>query len=289
MLFRNGKFRVTAGLRLEHDSLSGFSLQPNARGLWKINPRNSVWLAYSQANRSPSPSDTDMQVNLAAFPGPAGTQVLRLVGNPDADSEKLHAFELGYRVQAAKRISLDFATFYNHYWSILGQTPGQPFFEAGAPPRLVLPLVSQNNISGNTFGGELAAEWAPSSAVQFRASYSLMEMDLSERMPSGTDAISSLEGQTPRHQLYTASSIKLPRNLTLNSSLRFVDRRTAAPMVPGYTQVDSNMSWRRGNTLELMAGARNLLNKEHIEFITREGGVPTAVGRSVYGKVTCHF
>jgi iron complex outermembrane receptor protein len=289
MLFRNGKFRVTTGLRLEHDSLSGVSLQPNARGLWKINTRNSVWLAYSQANRSPSPSDTEMQVNLAAFPGPGGTQVLRLVGNPDVESEKLHAFELGYRVQPTRTLSFDVATFYNHYWNLIGQAPGQPFFEAGAPARLVLPLVLQNNISGNTFGGELATEWAPFSTVQFRASYSLLEMDLSEKLPSGTNAVSQLEGKTPRHQLYTGSSLKLPRRFTLNNSLRFVDRRTAEPEIPGYTEVDSNLSWRKADALEFTAGVKNLLNKEHIEFITQEGGVPIALGRRVYGKVTWHF
>lgn len=289
ILFRNGNVRLTAGLRLEHDSFSGFALQPNLRGLWKVNPRNSIWLAYSQSSSSPSPSDTEMQVNIAAFPGPTGTQVLRQVGTPGVDSEKLHAFELGYRVQPVKKVSLDFATFYNYYWNLLGQTLGQPFFESGPPPRLVLPLVLKNNISGATFGGELTAEWAPFSAVQLRAAYSFMEMDLTERLPSGTNAASLLEGQTPRHQLYAASSLKLPQHFSLNSSLRFVDRRMAAPQVPGYTQVDSNLSWRKGDTLEFRAGAKNLLNKEHIEFKTGQSEAPDAMGRSVYGKVTCHF
>ena len=289
ILFRNGNVRLTAGLRLEHDSLSGVALQPNIRGLWKVNARNSLWLAYSLGTSSPSPSDTAMQVNLAAFSGPTGTQVLRQVGNPAAVAEKLHAFELGYRVQPAKTVSLDFAMFYNHYWNLLGSTPGQPFFESGPPPRLVLPLVLKNNISGNTLGGELAAEWAPFSAVQLRAAYSFMEMSLRETTPSGTNAVSMQEGETPRHQLYAASSLKLPRNFALNSSLRFVDRRTAKPEVPGYTQVDSNLSWKKGDALEFRAGAKNLLNKEHIEFITQQAEVPTFMGRSVFVKVTCHF
>ncbi|HKV93387.1 MAG TPA: TonB-dependent receptor [Candidatus Angelobacter sp.] len=288
MLFRNGQFHFTAGLRLEHNSLSGVVLQPNLRGLWKVNARNSVWLAYSLGNRSPSISDEDMQVNVAAFPSPAGTKVLRLVG-ASVDSEKVHAFELGYRAEPAKTVALDFATFLNHYWNLLGQVPGQPFFESGPPARLVIPLLRQNNISGDTFGGEMAATWTPVSSLKVRAAYSLTEMDLFEHVPSGNGDVSMIEGMTPRHQLYMASSLKMPRHFTFNNSLRFVDRRTAQPMVPGYTQVDSNLSWKQGAALEFTAGAKNLLNKQHIEFITQEGGVSTALGRSVYGKVTWHF
>ncbi|MBZ5523179.1 MAG: TonB-dependent receptor [Acidobacteriia bacterium] len=287
MVFANGGVHVTAGLRVEHNSLSGISFQPNGRILWKVNSVHSLWAAYSLAVRSNSPTDTSVNVNIAAFTGPAGTRVLRLTPNPRIEQEKLNAFELGYRVQPAKSVSLDVATFCNQYSDLLGSEPGQPFFEAG-PPRLVIPLVSQNDISGRSFGGELTTHWVPTHAVHLTAAYSFIELDLTQSSAAGNRRARSLEGPTPRHKLSVSSSVDLVRNLTFNTAFFFVDRKTT-PTVPGYAQMDSNLTWRPLESTQFSIGAKNLFNKEHVEFISSTGGLSTLLGRSVYCKATWRF
>ena len=287
MLFVNGVIHVTTGLRLDHNSLSGFALDPTARILWKLNPKHSLWAAYSLANRTPSGSDAFAQLNFAVFPGPAGVEVVRKIGNPRIGPERMHAFELGYRTQFSKKASLDVATFYNHYFDLIGVEPGQPFQEAGPPARLVLPLNEQNNTAGGVFGAELAAKWSPANTLHFGATYSLIEMALAQSVPFPGDPAQMANGTTPRHQLNLRTSVDLQRTLTLSTALAFVDRRTAQA-VPGYTEVNTALLWRPLESGEFKIGVDDLLNKEHVEF-NAPGQLPTQQGRNLYGKATWRF
>src|SRR6266700_696131 len=287
MLFANGAIRITTGLRVEHNSLSGMGFQPNSRVLWKINPVHSIWVAYGLANRSAGPSDTTVLADQAVFPSPVGIQVLRYVGNPKIKSEKLHAFEMGYRVQPSKKVSLDLSAFYNKYYDIVGPQMGPPFFEFGPPFRIVLPLVAQNGVAGSAFGGEFSAKWVPVPWLHLGAAYSLLELDL-KQSAAFPDTAGTLEGQAPRHQLHLDSSVNLTHTMSLNTALSFVDR-TSYLSIPGYTQVDSKLAWRPRESSEFSIGAKNLFNKEHVEFYSVSGGLSTTLGRSVYGKATWHF
>jgi iron complex outermembrane receptor protein len=288
MLFANGAVHLTTGLRAEYNTLNGIGFQPNARLLWKINHVHSVWLSYSLANRSESPFDTSARINLAAFPGRTGLQVLRFVGNPDILPERVNAFEMGYRIQPRKTLSFDLATFYNRYSRVLGTALGPPFFELGPPPRLVLPLVSQNNISGPSFGGEFTAHWAPVSRVRFTTAYSFIELDLVQTPSALGDNASQINGSTPRHKLALDNSVNLARTVSLSTALSFADRRTAL-RIPGYTLVDSTLVWCPKPAVELRIGAKNLFNKEHPEFIAEGGTRAIIMGRSFYAKTTWRF
>lgn len=285
VLFLNGDLRFTGGIRVEYNQFSGVDFQPTTRLLWKVRSNQSVWAAYSHANRSPSLTDFATRFNVAIFPGPLGVQVLRYIANPKIGPETVNAFELGYHAQPAKKVAIDVATFYNRYSDLLSNEAGQPFFETGPPPRLVVPLVPQNNSGGGSYGGELALKWNPRQDLNFGAAYSLIELGLTQPSPAGGTMPSPWNGQTPRHQLDLRSSVGLSRGLTFNSDLFFVDRRTSLN-VSGYAEVDSALAWRPAHGFELTCGAHDLFNKEHVEFYSAEGGLSTTLGRSVFGRIT---
>jgi iron complex outermembrane receptor protein len=287
IVFANGAVRLTAGLRLEHNSLSGFDLQPNARALWKFSRTQSVWTAYSLAGRSPAPSDTAINTDLTAFPGPGGVQVLRLTGNPNLGAEKLNAFEAGYRIQPNKTLSLDATSFFNRYYSLIGNAPGQPFFEAGPPPRLVIPLVVQNNISGNSFGAELTGHWAPTAMLRFTTAYSYNGFAMFQKTEAGTSEV-QLWGEAPRHKFNVGSSVGLTHGWTFDSKATFMDRRTAQNL-PGYTLIDGALLWRPSESGEFRIGVNNIFDKEHVEFLSRQGTDSTTLGRSIYGRMVWHL
>lgn len=287
VLLANGTVHLTGGLRVQHNSFSGVDLQPNARVLWKITPAQALWFAYSRANRSPSPADTAINSEIAIFPGPGGLRELRLTGNPNINSESVNAFETGYRIQVSKKISVDTTAFYNGYSGLVGQAPGQPFFDAGPPPRLVLPLVSQNNQSGKTYGAELAAHWTPNQRLRFDTAYSYISFDLARQRATGSSPV-RIWSEPPRHKLTLGPSIGMGHGFTLNSKLNFIDRRVAQNL-PGFTQVDSSLVWRPSDSGEFRIGADNIFNKEHVEFLSQQGANSTTLGRSIYGRVIWHF
>jgi iron complex outermembrane receptor protein len=288
MLFANGNLRVTLGLRVEHHNITGFAAHPNARALWKLSPVNTVWLAYSHANLSPGPDDTALNLNLAAFPGATGTQVLRVVGNPNIHAERLNAFELGYRIQPGPKISIDLATFYNHYTDLIAPELAQPFFEAGPPARLVLPLVQDNDVRGISFGGEFATKWTPTNALSFTAVYSFIALDMTQAAETFGNPANDLNGATPRHQMSLTSSAALAHSLRLNTTLGFVDRRTSQNIL-GYTHLDAGLVWRPLTAGEFRIGSENMFNKEHIAFIDPQAGLSTQLGRTFYTKAIWRF
>ena len=84
------RLHLTLGTKLEHNDYTGFEVQPSARLAWKLSQQQTLWGAISRAIRAPSRIDRDLVVPPVTF------------GSPDFESEKLRAYELGYRVQPTR-------------------------------------------------------------------------------------------------------------------------------------------------------------------------------------------
>jgi iron complex outermembrane receptor protein len=98
------RLHVTLGSKFEHNDFTGFEIQPGARLLWTPSDRHTVWAAIARAVRTPSRAEDDIRINQQVlppgtlFPG-APTAVASFFGDRSIGSEKLLAYELGYRMQ----------------------------------------------------------------------------------------------------------------------------------------------------------------------------------------------
>jgi iron complex outermembrane receptor protein len=256
---------VTVGSKFEHNDYTGFEYQPSARLAWKPSTSHTIWGAASRAVRTPSRIDRDLFA-------PA-TPPYFLVGSPDFESEVLYAYELGYKTQAAKRLTASIATFYNRYDKLRSLESGPPLFLA-------------NGIKGETYGVEGEASVQLSDRWRVNPGYSFLRLDL-ETTPGSTDVSQTRqEGDSPRHQLFVRSSLDLPRAVALDVSLRHVSE-LPNQKVPAYTTADARLAWQPTHAVELALVGQNLFDPRHAEF-----GTPASrreVERSVYGKATCHF
>src|SRR5215472_7794400 len=162
------KLRVTFGSKFEHNDFTGFEWQPNVRFLGNISKDQSVWAAVSRAVRTPALTEEGLRLNEAVVPpgsvnppNPTPFPVVAAIfGSRQFKSEDLVAYEVGYRVQATKSLSLDIAAFYNNYTNLRSAEPGQPFVEGSpVPTDIVQPFVASNKMSGGTYGIEPFAEW----------------------------------------------------------------------------------------------------------------------------------
>jgi iron complex outermembrane receptor protein len=191
----------------------------------------------------------------------------RLQGNPDFVSEKLVAYEAGYRVRPAQNFTLDLAAFYNRYSDLLSADIGNPLIEfAPGTPRLVFPFVFGNKLHGRTYGGELAADWALQPWWRLRASHAILRFDL-EQDADSTDItmIDSFTGSSPRNVTLLRSSMNLGPQAELDLILRHVGELPARN-VDSYTALDMHLSWRPARALTLSLIGRNLLDARHAEF-----------------------
>ena len=291
------RLRLTLGSKLEHFTDIGgatgeFNAEPSVRMSWTPSGRQTVWAAVSRAVRTPARSDTDLFVNIAALPGTdAMPNVIAFSGNGNLKSETVVAYEAGYRVQPRSILTVDIATFYNSYDRLRTHEPRAPYFEAEPKPaHVIIPIVFDNLMRGETHGVEALVKLNPVKAWMLSGSYSYLRMHLHPYAKS-RDAKSQqvIEGSNPQHQFQIHSSFKLPCNVDLDASLYHVSR-LAALQVPGYTRLDVQFAWRVSEGIELSAGGQNLLNDRHAEFAGNGAGVTTSlVKRNAFAKITWRF
>jgi len=292
----DNRLRLTLGSKFEHNDFTGFEVEPNARLLWTLSPNQSVWTAVSRAVRTPALTEEGLRLNSAVIPpgtpaNPAPLPaVVAVFGSHQFNSENLLAYELGYRVQATSNLSLDLATFYNHYSNLRTAEPGTPFVEGSpAPTDIVIPFVAGNKMSGGTYGLELFADWKVIPKWRLTGSYSYLQMDIHKNLDSQDPTPDNPNGSSPRHQWYLRSSVDLPKHFDLDTTLRFVDHLSSLNL-PNYYSLNAHLGWRPVRNLELSIGGQNLLDNRHLEFLPDFVNTsPTVVKRSIFGSFTVTF
>jgi iron complex outermembrane recepter protein len=292
----DNRLQITLGSKFERNEFTGFEIEPNARLLWNLTPNQSIWTAVSRAVRTPALTEEGLRLNSQVIPPgtPANPTplpaVVAVFGSHQFNSEDLLAYELGYRVQATKNLSLDIATFYNNYSNLRTAEPGAPYPEGSpAPTDFVIPFVAGNKMSGGTYGVELFADWKVVPKWRLVGSYSYLQMDIHKNRDSQDPTPDNPNGSSPRHQWYLRSSVDLPKHFEQDTTLRFVDQLPSLGL-PSYYSLDAHLGWRPVNSLEFSIGGQNLLNNWHLEFMPDFVNTsPTVVKRSIFGSITVKF
>ena len=284
------RLRLTLGTKVEHNDYTGFEAQPSARLLWTPSGNQTIWAAVSRAIRTPARVYQGLRINTVAMPNPGGLPtIIAIFGDRSTSSEEFRAYELGYRVQPGRRLSLDLATFYNFYDRLTAFERGTPFLEAEPQPHLLVPFVFNNALRGENYGLEASANLELSNRWKVRAGYSFLKSHLRSKQPDPFDLAARFGGASPQHQFQFHSYFRLPRGFELDGSL-YRNSRLPAPQIPGYTRLDLRLGWRVRENLRLNLGLQNLLDDRHPEFNNYDVlVVPSQVKRSIYGKVAWRF
>lgn len=264
------RLHLTLGTKLEHNDYTGFEYQPSGRLAWKITPRQTAWAAISRAVRTPSRIDSELFA--------PGSPPFVLSSSRGFDSEKLLAYELGYRVQPNKRLSVSVAGFYNDYDDVRS-------VEQLAPPA-PFPAMIANGQTAESYGGELTADYRVTDWWRLRAGYTELQISIRPKSGSTDPTRGGSESHDPNRWFSLRSSLDLPLHLEFDAAFRFVTH-IANQRVPEYGELDVRLGWRPISKLEISIVGQNLLHDQHAEF----GALPTRqeIERGVYGKVTWSF
>lgn len=277
------KLSVTLGAKLEHNDYTGFEFQPSARLVYKPAARHTLWAAISRAVRTPSVVEGRRglaPVVGAPIPAPGGPYLPIVTGDPSVNAETLWAYELGWRVQPTSRVRADLALFFNDYDDLIDTgtsatlDPATGLAETGF----------NNNLAGETYGGEVSVTVSPVDSWRLTAAYSLLLTDI---RPSGSSA-ALIEDSTPVNQASLRSAHDLTRRIGFDAQLRYVD---SLPTIPAYLALDLRLAYRPNENLEFSLTAQNLLDQQHAEQAAPVGPfVPLGeVPRGFHGKITWRF
>jgi len=238
---------LTLGSKFEVNNLTDFEYQPSVRLAWTPSPAATWWAAVSRAVRTPSRANSDLQIE--PIPG-----MVVPLGNPDLESERVMAYELGVRQAVSGLVWVDVAAFFNDYDRLIdGDT------NAGA---------------AEMAGGEITTRAEITHRWTLAAGYSYIHQRNSVHV--------SFNGDPVRHLANLRSYYDLPANLELDAA--FYHASSWHHDIPAYTRVDLRLGWLPTGGIDLSVAVQNLLDEYHIES---RGGtrVATDVPRSFVATV----
>jgi iron complex outermembrane recepter protein len=274
----------TVGAKFEHNSFSGFDVQPSGRLLWTVSPHQTVWTAVTRAVRTPSRIENNFSYSYLADPNLP--LFLRLIGDGQFSPEQLLGYEVGYRRLFKPSVYLDVATYYNQYDDLLSVESQAPFVEdTPSPPHLVLPLYLRNGVEAITKGIEISPVWQPVRWWQLKGSYSYLHLTARDK-PTSDDAstVRQLEGDSPQHKVVIQSDLNLSRNFQFDLNFRYLSS-LPDQKVGAYSTADARLGWLLSDKVQVSLVGENLLQPRHAEY----GGDPgplVQIRRSAYLKVT---
>jgi iron complex outermembrane receptor protein len=280
-------WRLVMGSKFVHNDLTGMELEPSARVLWTPGPAATVWAAVSNATRTPSLFEHDSQLNVAVIPSSTGPPVwVQLFGNPHLLEENLVAYELGYRFQPVRSLSVDVATFYNIYHDLSTYVSNAPAFELSPQPHILVSSTFQNAGTARSYGLEVSARWQVLPAWRLMGSYTGLKMHV--RLDP------TAEDESPQQQGQLRSYLDLPRHIEINAAVMYVDRITVTPTVspvriPSYVRLDLGASWRPVESLDVGVWVQNLLQSRHLEFPSVQSPLQVEVPRSALVRLQWRF
>ncbi|MGQ9369875.1 TonB-dependent receptor plug domain-containing protein [Azospirillum sp. ST 5-10] len=256
---------LTAGLKAESNSYTGLDAMPNLRLAWQVEKDHVLWAAVSRAVRTPSRIDRELEGG--GF----------LVPSSEFRTEKLTAFEIGYRGRPTAATSLSVSAFYNLYDDLrsLGVAPsGQ--------------LRWQNDLEGETWGVEAWGSVDVTSAWRLRAGGNWLRKDL--HVTGGAVDLSEAQaaGQDPDYQVQLRSELDLGAGVLFDVGLRHVGQVSPSE-VPSYTALDAHLLWQLTPSLTVSLHGWNLLDEGHLEVIDPGTSPPRDIGRSIYARIRAEF
>ena len=289
---------LTVGTKIEHNDYTGLDAMPSIRVAWSASDHHMLWAAVSRALRVPSRNDTNLLLNFGSIPGPGGTPVLlRLLGNPNFQDERLMAYEAGYRTVLSKRLSLDLAAYFNDWDNLQTTEPSTSFFEATPlPPHQVQTFLYENLMHGETHGVEITAHWKPVDWWSISAGFALAAEHF-HTAPQSADTLTArfLEGNSPDNPFQIRSHLDLRRSWACDISAYYVDDLpdqgpSGTVNIPAYTRLDVQLTKRLGERFALSLVGQNLAQDHHIEFDDVNGSMQSGqIKRSAYAKLSWQF
>jgi iron complex outermembrane recepter protein len=259
---------LVAGIKFEQNSYSGWSTLPDLRLSWAPDDRSLVWAAAARAVRAPTPFDVDVR---ESFNGPP----VLLFGDSDFQTEKLWAYEIGYRSQPHTSLSWSLSAFYDDYDDLrtVESTPGTFY-----------PLSWANLMEGSTHGVEVWGNWQVTEWWRLSPGFRSLHKRL--RFKAGASGLLDIHqaGNDPRSQGSLKSSMTFGR-VSFDAMLRYVGD-LPSPATPDYTEMSARFSYRATDKLELSLSAFNLLDDSHLEY-----AAPTAnrIRRAVFAEARFDF
>lgn len=275
---------LTLGSKFEHNNYSGFEVQPSARISWLPSHTQTVWASVSRAVHTPSRFDSDGRLSYLIDPPTISLPLPVLytsAPNKNADSEELIAYELGYRIQPIKTLSIDVAGYYNNYHNLQQDIVGDPTVFGSY---VSIPITVENVNKAHSIGFETSVKYSASPSWQLAGTYSYIDLIFDDKAAVGL----SFVGKNPKNMFNIRSTYLFPNRVEMTNSLYTVSKLNNIN-IPSYYRFDTKLSYPLTDKIDIRLVGQNLFDARHKEFSPFLYQTQTEIGRSVFGGVSYKF
>jgi iron complex outermembrane receptor protein len=231
------RLNLTAGVRYDHYSDFGDTINPRAALVWNVLDDVDLKLLYGQAFRAPS------FIELYNINNPVE------IGNPALKAERIETWEGGVTYRLSRALNMDLNYFYSSIANVIRKDSS------------TTPAVDINSGKFRTQGVEFGLSGKPLTTLQWRLSYAWQ------------DPRDSVTGQrlpyVPTHRASGSLNYGLTRYVNLHTDLHWTGPRPRAPgetrpEMPDYTTVDLAVTARDFyKTLEIQLAVHNLFDQRY--------------------------
>ena len=253
---------LTAGIRYDHYSDFGSTVNPRLALVWQTSYRLTSKLLYGRSFRAPSFAEQFNINNPVA------------VGNPNLDPEIIDTYEIAFDYAASENLRIGFNAFYYEMQDIIRFNP-----------------TTANNTGKQTgHGVELEVKWKATKHLSINGNYAYQS--------SEDEAANSDAADAPQQQLYVRANYAITPIWSINSQLNHVmDRQRAAgdlrSDIDDYSIVDITLRAREiAPNIELAVSARNVFDEDAFEPSLAPGLIPNDLplaGRGFFVELRTSF
>jgi iron complex outermembrane receptor protein len=259
-------WQLTAGIRYDHYSDFGSTINPRAALVWDINKQLTTKLLYGKAFRAPSFSEQANQNNPV------------LLGNRNLKPETINTFEWAIDYRPVKSLRTAVNVYYYEIQDLIAAVP-----DAGKPS-----ATFQNNGKQDGYGGEFEWDWQASEQWTIKGNYAWQHSINKQTSTSVT--------YVPEHHVYTAVSWQFLPQWQLQPQINWVGGRIAAVgdnrALKDYETVDITLRGKQlFEHLNVSASVRNLLDAKN-NFEPASTSLPQNIpmsGRLFYLEASVKF
>jgi iron complex outermembrane receptor protein len=231
-------WQLTAGVRYDHYSDFGNTINPRAALVWDINKQLTTKLLYGKAFRAPSFSEQANQNNPV------------LLGNKNLKPETIDTFEWAIDYRPVKSLRTAVNVYYYQIKDLIAAVP-----DVGKPS-----ATFQNSGKQDGYGGEFEWNWQASEQWSVMGNYSWQHAMNKQNHTRVT--------YVPEHHIYTAVSWQFLPQWQLQPQINWVGRRIAATgdirPLKDYQTIDLTLRGKKlFDHLNVSASIHNLLDNRN--------------------------
>lgn len=281
-------FSLTGGIRMDKDQNYGTHWTPRGYGVWHLSDQWTVKGGISAGYRSP-----DLRQSSASWGQITGGGRSNgiIVGNPDLKPEKSLSEEIALLWDNGKQLNAGLTLFNTDFKDKITEVRR---CNSSADPACTIGNTHYDFVSdrvnvdkANMRGAEATLGWKPADDWKLSGNYTYTDSEQKSGQFSGKPL-----NKMPKHMVNVTLNWQTTRDLSVWSRINFrsrtseyLSRTSMAQGTPSYSFVDAGVNYSVTESLSLLAGIYNLLDKT----ISYEDYSATLDGRRYYLGANYNF